>query len=205
MTDALETRVGTMLNGTASGLIPMAIFTPVYAIWPVFAWPAPGLVFFILAAAWAITLAVSAVRLIRLGRELPHETNDDDARIGKAMAVLGGLQGGLIAVSVVVLAVLELWVWILPAIALIVALHFYPMTAIFRRTIDYYLGTAMLLVAAAGLLLASQPGVPWQNTWGIVGIGGALVTGAYGFWMLWTARRLRAGYARITATSARPA
>lgn len=67
MSDGLATRIGTILNGIASGLIPMAIFTPVYAIWPVFAWPAAGVAFFILALTWSIYLAVSAARLLRLG------------------------------------------------------------------------------------------------------------------------------------------
>lgn len=36
--DDFNARVGPIVRGIASGLIPMAVFTPVYAIWPVFAW-----------------------------------------------------------------------------------------------------------------------------------------------------------------------
>lgn len=51
---------------------------------------------------------------------------------------------------------LGVWTWIVPVVVLIVALHFFPMR-IFRRTIDYYLGTAMLAVPVVGLYLAGQP------------------------------------------------
>lgn len=197
MHEEIETRVGTILTGTASGLVPMAIFTPVYAIWPVLAWGVPGLVFFVAAVAWSVHLARSAARLVRLGRELPHATGAVDARITRGMTIVGSIQGGLILTSVVVLGLLGRWEWVLPAVVLVVALHFYPMPAIFGRTIDYYLGTAMLVVAGIGLYLASLPNVPWQTTWGVVGIGAALVTSGYGLWMQLTARRVLTEYQEI--------
>src|SRR5690625_3086548 len=52
----LRTRAGTMLNGTASGLVPMAVFTPFYAIWTMFAWPLPGVVIFGAVLAWSLYL-----------------------------------------------------------------------------------------------------------------------------------------------------
>ena len=104
------------------------------------------------------------------------------------------IQGGLILTSAVTLALIGHWTWILPVVVLIVALHFYPMTWIFRRTIDYYLGTAMLIVALIGLYLSAQDAVPWQTTWGITGIGATLVTSAYGLWIRLTARRVLTDY-----------
>lgn len=201
MSDDLSKRVGTILNGTASGLIPMAIFTPVYAIWPVFAWPITGSVFFILALAWSIYLAMSAVRLLRYSRTLPRETNEDDARISKGMTVVSSIQGGLIVTSIVVLALLGLWAWILPAVVLVVALHFFPMPWIFHRTIDFYLGTAMLIVAVVGLYLSAQDTVTWQTTWAVVGIGAALVTSTYGLWIRLTARRVLREYDALPAAT----
>lgn len=199
VSDELATRIGTIVNGTASGLIPMAIFTPVYAIWPIFAWPFPGTVFFLLAAAWSIYLAVSAARLLRLSRDLPHETNVDDARITKWMTIVSSIQGGLILTSAIVLALTGLWTWILPIVVLVVALHFFPMPWIFRRTIDYYLGTAMLIVAVLGLYLSAQDAASWQITWTVVGIGAALVTSTYGLWIRLTARRVLNEHAALHA------
>ena len=56
------------------------------------------------------------------------------------------------------------YVWIPPAVALIVALHFFPMPAIFGRMIVYRLGTVMLMVANVGFYLASQSSISWQFT-----------------------------------------
>ncbi len=198
MSDQLATRIGTVVTGISGGLIAMVVFTPVYAIWPVFAWPVVGGIYFALTLAWCGYLAVSAVRFRRLGRDLPHETNQEDARIAKLQGIVGGIQGGLILTSSVILVVAGLWTWILPCVALIVALHFYAMPWIFRRTIDYYLGTAMLLVAGIGLYLSSQS-TAWLTVWGIVGIGGSLVTSAYGLWMVLTARRVLAQYESLSA------
>lgn len=199
MTDPLKTRVGTILKGTASGLIPMAIFTPIYAVWPILAWPVIGSIFFLMACAWSVFLVVFAVRMLRLGNELPHETNEFDDRVTKGMSLVGGLQGGLILLAVIVMAFVGQWYWLLPTIALVVALHFFALPIIFRRTIDYYLGTAMLLVAATGLIMvAGDPG-QWRIAWAVVGFGGAIVTSCYGLWMVLTARRTLADYAVLVA------
>lgn len=183
-----------MLKGVASGLIPMAIFIPFYAVWPLFVSLPPGLLVLLGAAAWATTLAISAAKLLRLARELPQATNADDDRIAKGMAIVGGVQGGLILISLVTLIALGRWPWILPATAVIVALHFFALPWIFRRTIDYYLGAAMLIVALAGLYLAVRDEVGWQYSWAAVGIGATLVLSGYGWWMRNTARRLLAEY-----------
>lgn len=201
MSHDLSTRVGTMLNGTASGLVPMAIFTPVYAVWALIAWPIPGGIFFALALAWSAVLAVQAVRFFRLSRTLPRETNALDARITKGMTIVSSIQGGLIMASVIALTLMGQWRWIMPVVALIVALHFFPMPAIFGRTIDYYLGSAMLIVAAAGLFLTAQGEWSWAPIWGVTGVGAALVTSTYGLWMLLAARRVQAEYQALESGS----
>lgn len=185
-----STRVGTILHGTASGMVPMAIFTPVYAIWGAVAWPISGTVLFVLALLWSVHLARTARTLFRLGNELPHEKNEVDARITRGMTIISSVQGALILAAVVVLLATGNWVWILPAVALVVGLHFLPMPAIFGRTIDYYLGTAMLVTAVAGMVLTAHQ-VQWQLAWAITGTGGATVTSAYGLYMVLSARRTR--------------
>lgn len=61
----LSTRIDTILGGVAAGLIPVAIFTPVYTVWTIFAWPVPCAAFFIAAAAWSAFLAIHAGSLLR--------------------------------------------------------------------------------------------------------------------------------------------
>jgi hypothetical protein len=199
--DDLSARIGTILGGIASGLIPMAIFTPVYAIWAIFAWPTPGIIFFAAAVGWSAYLLVKAIRLISFARPLPHETNAFDARISRGMAIVSSIQGGLILASTILFIVLGVYIWILPTVALIVAVHFFPMPAIFGRTIDYYLGTAMLIVAAIGLFLAAHPDVNWTVTWGVTGIGAALVTSAYGLYIARTANTMLRTYESLPKPS----
>lgn len=197
MAEQLETRIGTILIGIASGLVAMSIVTPFYAIWAGFAWPVVGGLFFVAAGAFSFQMARLAARLRRLGRSLPHELNAADQRISKLQAIVGGIQGGLILLSSLALALLGYWTWILPVVALVVGLHFFAMPWIFDRTIDYYLGSAMVLVAGLGCYLAARPDVSWQLTWGLVGIGGALVTSSYGLWMGRTARQTLRDYERL--------
>lgn len=195
----LSTRVGTILNGTASGMVPMAIFTPAYAVWGVFAWPISGTLLFALALAWSIQLALTARTLFRLGNELPHEKNAADARITKGMGVVTSIQGVAILGSIIVLTLIGQWVWIMPVVALIVGLHFLPMPAIFGRRIDYYLGSAMLVVAGIGMILTARQ-LPWLQVWALTGIGAAAVTSAYGLYMVLTARRVRREYEALPTT-----
>lgn len=189
----LGSRVGTILNGTASGMIPMAIFTPVYAVWGLLAWPLPGGALLALALAWSGYLAVTARTLLRVSARLPHERNQVDARITKGMTIISSIQGGAILLAIIVLTLTDLWIWILPAVTLIVALHFYPMPALFGRSIDYYLGTAMLIAALVGVVLTAQS-VDWQLVWAITGTSAALVTFSYAVYMLRAAGRTLRDY-----------
>lgn len=199
--DDLQSRIGTIIGGTASGLIPMAIFTPIYAFWPITAWSVAGAVFFLLAVGWSVFLATTAAQLLRLSRSLPRETNDFDARVTKGMTIVSSIQGGLSLTAVVVLVLVGRYVWILPVVVLVVAVHFYPIAAIFRRTIDYYLGTAMLVVAVVGLTLASHSDVAWQVTVGITGFGAALVTSGYGLWIYLQARHVFGLYRALSISA----
>lgn len=183
------TRAGTILGGTASGMIPMAIFTPVYAIWPIFAWPIAGTIFFVLAVAFSTYLFVTGIRTLRRSRQLPNERNAADDRIAKVMPIISNIMGFGILIAIIMLTVFDLTVLILPTVAVLVALHFFPMAQLFGRTIDYYLGSLMLIAAIFGFIVATQ-GNDWEVVWATTGILGALVTSAYGLNALLSARRV---------------
>ena len=196
----ISTRAGTMLNGTAGGMIPMAIFTPVYAIWAVLAWPIPGTIFFVLTLALSAYLIVSAVRALKLSRTMPNEQNADDARIGKYMPIISSIMGVGILIAVVVFLVLDAFQWIIPTVAAIVGLHFFPMANLFQRTIDYYLTLLMLLGAAAGLFLLTQ-GTDWQFAWAVTGIISACVTATYGLNAVTSAGQVLTAYKTLPAST----
>lgn len=100
----------------------------------------------------------------------------------------------MIIASAIVLALLGLWPWILPTVVLVVALHFLVMPWIFHRSVDYYLGAAMLAVSAVGFILTAQGQESWQVTWGVVGIGATLVTSTYGLQLRRTVGGILAEY-----------
>ncbi|WP_104091913.1 hypothetical protein [Arthrobacter sp. GMC3] len=187
MATATKSQPGTVLRGIASGLFPMAGFTPVYALWAIFAWPLPGSVFFAAALTWSMYLLATAVRLISVSTAMPRDKTAFDARIDKGISILSGVQGGLIVTAIVLLSVFSLAQWIMPIVAGIVALHFFFMPLLFGRTIDYYLGSVMLAFAIVGLLLTSAQ-TEWTTVWGVVGVGSACVTSAFGYYMVRAAR-----------------
>ncbi|KUL26905.1 hypothetical protein [Actinoplanes awajinensis] len=76
-----------------------------------------------------------------------------------------------------------------PAIALIVGLHFYPMARVFQRTIDLYLATWTTVVGLAGIV-ALVAGAPLAQVTGFVAVGAALATTAYGLYIAREAGRL---------------
>lgn len=195
----LRSRAGTVLKATASGMLPTAIFTPFYAIWSVFAWPVPGTIAFVLALVWSIYLAVTGRRFSRLSAELPDERDAHDERIMRGMTIVSSAQGGLVLLAVVVLGLLGQFVWTLPVVALIAALHFFPMPALLGRTVDYYLGTGMAIAALTGLTLAGM-GATLQLVWAVTGLGGALVTSLHGLYLVRAARRTLAQFTELTAS-----
>ncbi|GAA4380022.1 hypothetical protein GCM10023166_33770 [Paeniglutamicibacter cryotolerans] len=147
----------------------------------------PGSVFFAAALAWLIYLLATAMRLISVSTAMPRVKAAFDARIDKGMSILSSVQGGLIVTAIVLPSVFGLAQWILPIVARIVALHFSFMPWLFGRTIDYYLGSVMLAIAVASLLLTSAQ-TEWTTIWGVVGVGSACITSAFGYYMVTAAR-----------------
>lgn len=194
----VTTRAGTMLQGTAAGMIPMAIFTPAYSVWAAVAWPLFGGIFFVLTLGVSAYFIVSAVRALKLSKQLPAHQNADDQRIAKYMPIISSIMGIGIAAAVIVLVVMSAYVWIFPTIMLLVALHFFPMAKLFQRTIDYTLGGLMLFGAGLGYFLVVQ-GTQWQEAWAAAGIIGAVVTISYGFNAIISAGQVLTALRRQTA------
>jgi len=184
------------LKGIATGLCLMAVFT---LIWSGIAFGGlhtgsywPLLLIFPL---FSILFIVNAVRLFSIVKYFPALVSPEDiAReksTGKWFGIIFGAEGlGIfIAINVVVnLGHPELTI---PAIALVVGLHFFPLAKVFRRTVDYYLATYSTLIAITAIILSYQKTFNQNETLAFTGIGLALATSIYGFYMLvrgWKAR-----------------
>jgi len=180
--------------GVVTGLFLMAFFTVMWSANTFAAWSA--------AIAWPIwaAFAVAAacfiaqgVRLIRLRKRFPAQLSADDEQYrrssGRAFGIIFGTEALAIWIVALILNATGHSDYVVPAIALIVGLHFYPMARVFRRTIDLYLATWTSLVGLGGIG-ALAAGSPKNLVTGLVAVGAALATTAYGVYISREAGRL---------------
>jgi len=176
------------VHGIAFGLIFMAVVTVAWSSlagygWRgIAAWLPPAL-----AAVAAVAFVVNGVRLIANARRFPPPTAPEDVerarRTGRDYGIVFGTEGVLIAITSIVLARLGRQDDNVPAIALIVGLHFAPMARIFDRTVDYWISAWVSLVGVAGLVAIHAGATSVPAAWSAVGVGTALGTAAYGVYM----------------------
>lgn len=189
-----------LATGIGSGLLLMAVFTMWWASDTFTGWPTPvAASVSAVCGLGAIVFVAHAVRLLLAGRRMrtaptapTAPTASDRARKsdGALFGVVFGAEGVLIAIAVVVLGATGLQRFLVPTIAVIVGLHFYPMARVFRRRIDVGIATWTTLVGTAGVIAVLADGAAWPLVWSWVGAGAAVATLAYGIHMTRAARRL---------------
>ena len=184
-----------LAHGIAGGLVLMAVFTAWWASDALFAGTRPaGVVFCVLGAAAAVVFLVQAVRLLRAGRSMPTALDAEDREHrrcgGTVFGIVFGAEGLLIGIAAGVLTGTGHGEYLLPVIALIVGLHFYPMAWVFQRRLDLWLATWTSLVGLVGIVAtALQAGTRDQvRAW--VGVATALATATYGTYMVRYGNRL---------------
>ncbi|TNM67099.1 hypothetical protein FHN55_11260 [Streptomyces sp. NP160] len=197
-----------LVDGVVVGLALMAVFTTAWSANTLGTWPGPlgtaVTAVGVLASAWFV---VSAVRLARVrGRASTAMTPQEQRwqrRSGTAFGWVFTAEAVLVVVAANVLGRIGRPDLVLPAIALVVGLHFYPMARIFQRSIDTWLATALSAVGLAGLLALLLTSADRDLVWGLVAVGAALTTGAYGvcFTRMATALRTRATGSRAVPGS----
>jgi hypothetical protein len=179
-----------LATGVVSGLFLMAFFTLLWAGntfsgWPLrVAWTAFGA-----AAVGAVLFVVRAVQLIRAQPRMPAPVlSPEDAQrsraMGRAFGLVFGGEFGAIFVAALILNAVGAGDYVLPVIALIVGLHFYPLGRIFGRRIDAVIATWVSLVGLAGIAVLAATDVAPERVWPWVGVGAALGTAAYGIYFV---------------------
>ena len=177
------------------GLVLMSVFTVAWSFTAPYGWDGvPAAAPPVVAVLAALVFLARATQLFAAARHYPPVTSDEDAargkRMGIAYGVVFGTEGAVIGITVGVLAGLGLDDYTVPAIALVVGLHFLPMARIFDRTVDHWIAGWVVGVAAVGIgilaVAGSWAGVP--ALWSAVGVGTALGTAAYGVFMWLEAR-----------------
>ena len=181
-----------MIKSMGFGLILMALFT---LFW--FGTAASNLsgnfmwILFAFTDLIAIVFIVYAIHLFLISKRFPQTQESDKTIRRKILTKFGlvfGLEGLTIAVCVLLLKRFNLHEFIIPAIATIVGLHFFPMSSIFQRKLDFYTASFATIVGLAGLLFTATKKNSSTDISIIVGIGIGIVTTFYGIYMIWTAQ-----------------
>lgn len=135
-----------------------------------------------------------SISLFRASRRFPPLTSIADKAEGKKMGIWYGITFGAEAITIPAVCGLLIHfrqqAFILPAIALVIGLHFYPMARIFKRTIDYYLATWTCVVAFSAIAGIKNNVLPHHTIYALLGMGVAVATTGYGLYMIYEGKRL---------------
>jgi hypothetical protein len=196
------------VKGIARGLFLMASFT---TLWAGIAFG--GLIGTVYAFALAVFLVLAVffvlkgIALHKLAKYFPQVTSDADKaegkRIGKWFGIIFGAEGLLIFVGVNVVINLGYPNLVIPVIALVVGLHFFPLAKVFKRSVDYYLATWATLIAVCGFIFTLNKTMPVNYIQAFIGVGIALATSAYGIYMVFSGNKV-AGIIPLTNKAGQP-
>ena len=184
------------IKGIAFGIVLMALFTVVWlgiassALSGIYYWLCLGVLLTVL-----VGFVVYAIRLFIKAKEFPRVKPEDKAegsRMQMWYGIIFGGEGLLIGATCGILGARGLDSYIVPSIALIVGLHFYPMTAVFHRKFDYFTGTWTTVIAISAISLEARKIISLPQAFLMVGLGTATATVAYGIFMMSEAEKYKA-------------
>lgn len=194
MTQESTREYGLIAQSIAPVGMMMAVFTLTYALWFGFAWGWAGWIAFALAAGCSAYIAGVSLKNIRHARQFQAYESEDGKRIGRQMGILSGISYGSIGISALVLTFLHAEKFIFPLLTLIIGLHFIPQARIMNRKIDYLAAPFPIISALTALYLAGSSDMNWLVLAALAGIGGAIATLIYGFYILKAYRQIAEQY-----------
>lgn len=183
------------IRGIATGLLMMAFFT---GLWAGIAYGGMQLSLFrfglFIFLFLIVLFIIYGIKFFGIAKQFPDVLSSEDKakkkRMGKWFGIIFGAEGLGIFLAVNIVINLNHPDLIIPAIALVVGVHFYPMAKIFNRKIDYWLATWATLIALCGIVFALNKTMSSGNVQTFVGIGIALATSSYGIYMILEGKRL---------------
>jgi hypothetical protein len=191
----LKTLPAIAIRSVATGLFMMAFFT---GLWAGIAFG--GLIensshwILILFVFCIIFFIVQAIGFLRIAKSYPSIQSGEEAREGKKMGmwfgIIFGAEGLFIFLAVNLANNIGHPDLVIPSIALVVGLHFYPMAWIFKRKIDYWLATWATGIAICGIIFTLNKNFQNTTIQAFVGIGLALATTSYGLYMIYYGKNL---------------
>jgi hypothetical protein len=144
-----------------------------------------GLILFAIAA---LLFIIKGIALGKAAKLFPKVTSEADIaeekRMGKWFGIIFGAEGLGIFIGINIAYHFGHPDLLFPVIALVVGLHFFPLAKVFKRTVDYYLATWTTLIAICGFIFTLNELMPVNDVQTFVGIGTAIATCCYGFYMI---------------------
>jgi len=183
------------VNGIVSGLVMMAVFTSAWAIIAYHGLAAtsywPALIIFPI---FSLFFIINAVKLFRIAKFYPKVTSEADIaqekRTGKWFGIIFSAEGAGIFIAINIVVNIGHPELTIPVLALVVGLHFYPLAWVFKRTVDYYLATWSTVIATLAIILTLNKILTETTTFAFTGIGIAIATTCYGFYMVMSGQGL---------------
>jgi hypothetical protein len=176
-----------LTRGVAIGLLLMAVFSVWWTSDTFYGWARPAaIVATVIGVGAAIFFAVRSIQLLRISRRLPEQADAPGQMAksrGRVFGYVFGAEGAFIGIAVGILGANGLEEFVVPTIAVIVGLHFYPMAWVFQRSIDVWLASWTTLVGAAGIVAVAVDRPDALLVWAWVGAGVAVATLLYGTYM----------------------
>ena len=178
----------TALKQRVGGLTLMSVFTLFWASVAFYAFANSAFKFLLLIfPLLSILFAYHAIQFGRLAKGLPTEvaTNSEEEKKRKRLFLIITSAEGLgifLAVNIATnLGHPELRI---PAMALVVGLHFFPLAKVFKRKMDYYLGAWSTIIALVAIGLSLNKTFSPPGMLEFTGIGLAMATSLYGLNMI---------------------
>ncbi|MBC7400083.1 MAG: hypothetical protein H7289_09070 [Mucilaginibacter sp.] len=132
----------------------------------------------------------SAVYFFSVSKRFPVLSSDADKARGKKEGMWFGIIFGGEGLGIVIAVNLVIYLGhpdlVIPVIALVVGLPFYPMAKLFKRTLDYYVATWSTIIAICGIVFTLNKSMSPAHIILFVGIGMAFSTTCYGLYMMRT-------------------
>lgn len=170
--------------------IMMSGYAIFYAVWWPFAWGWVGSAAFVGVLMAAAALVMRGVRQIRHAAQFPNDPTPEIVRERKAMMVLNSVTHPVWMLPSILLIVFGQGRWVIPLMVFAIGVHFLPMARILNRKIDFLLGPVAIIAAVGAGILAWEEQVSWLVVFAVAGIGGAVSTLCYAFYLVREYRRL---------------
>jgi hypothetical protein len=192
---------GEAVKGIGAGLTMMAVFTLIWAaiafggLYQTKIW-----VLLLIFPVLSIVFLVYAVKLFKAAKYFPKVTSEADIAEGKNMGkwfgIIFGAEGLGIFVGINIVNNIGHPDLLFPVIALCVGLHFFPLAKIFKRTIDYYIGTWSTIIAICSFVFILNKTWSVYEVMAFLGIGIGIATSCYGIYMVYAGKEILKGLKR---------